>query len=216
MSRTKVVMLGLLAAFALSAVSSSAASAHEWLVNGKPIGTGEEVELNGSLIPNQPTQHSQATVAGLPIDIVCHRPHGFFGWLKAAVKFIFKGVLSVCQAPTIASGVISNQPKCKVSDINVEGKGELIEAGQVVLSGAPFATFKIEEVMGAGACALTGEYKIEGTQVCTLPHYSVTATTMVLECNGAGSKELKLGVESTKFYAQALFAGAKGQTLSSN
>jgi hypothetical protein len=220
MSRMKIVVLGLLAVFAVSAVASSSAFAHEWLVNQKAIAKGEKVEIQGNQIPG--INQLEDTIAKLSVHISCQ-----LVIVPAAGNILteggrlekFKTEYKACTVTTVSGGVVESQPKCKVKEFAVEGTGELSEAGIVSLKEKEkvgLATIHIEEVTGAGACTLAGEFKVEGSQICTLPHYAVDVDVAVLECNPAGSKELKLGSEPAKLYSSVGLSATKGQTLGSN
>jgi hypothetical protein len=216
MSRVKLVMLSLLATFALSAVASSTALAtHEFLVNGKAIAKGEKVEVQGNVI----AEGTETTIAKLPVHMACVEgavPPGTTNVLEEAGKFKTKVEYKTCGVVTVSGGIAEDQPKCKVPGFITEGSGELTEAGVVSIKGTPFATVRIEEVAGAGACALTGEYKVEGTQLCAIPDYSLTGYIGPIVCDPTGSKELKLGGEVLKVFSTTGIYATKGQTLSSN
>jgi hypothetical protein len=215
MSRMKLVVLSLLAAFALSAVASSTASAHEWLVNGKAIAAGEKVEINGNQIPGN--NQLEGVIAKLSIHITCQEvlapPAG--NTIEEKGKFKIKLEYKACTVYALESEAMGNEPKCKVAAFNAEGSGELTAAGIMTVSGAPFATIKIEN-SETETCLLDGEFKVETTQVCSLPHYAVAAWVAVIECNPAGSEKLKLGTEPAKLYSVVGVSGTKGQKLSSN
>jgi len=212
MSRMKLVMLSLLAAFSLSAVASSTASAHEWIVNGKAVAAAEKVEVNGNQL--QGNNQLEGVIAKSSVHITCQEvlapPAGNI--LEEKGKLKIKLEYKACTVYTIAAEAVENQPNCKVAGLTAEGAGELTEAGILTVKGAPFATIVIS---GTG-CLLNGEYKVETTEVCSLPHYAVAVYVATIECNPAGSKELKLGTESSKLYSVIGIAGTKGQKLSSN
>jgi hypothetical protein len=121
--------------------------------------------------------NSKGTVAKLSIHITCQEgllPAGAENVLEEAGKFKIKLEFKACTVTTVNAGVIENQPKCKVASFTAVGSGELTEAGIISVTNKPFATIEIAEVTGAGACTLTGKFEITGTQLCAIPHYSLT------------------------------------------
>jgi hypothetical protein len=218
MSRTKLVMVSLLVTFALSAVSSPTVSAHEFIVNGKGVAAGEKVEFGGNW-QQQQQQQIEIVVAKLSAHMHCQMviiPIGTTNVLEEKGKMKVKIEFKACTVYTLSGEIIENQPKCKIKEFTAEGSGELTEAGMITVKGAPFATIHIEEVTGAGACTLAGEFKIEGTQLCPISHYAVGVIVIIITCNPAGSKELKLGGEPAKLYLPLVASGSKGQRISSN
>jgi hypothetical protein len=222
MSRTKLFMVSLLAVAALSVVTSSTASAHEFLVNGKAIGA-EPVEYGGNIQQWQP--QFESVLAKLPVHIQCQWgqwPVGSKNVLESGGKYKIFIEFKGCTVTTInSSGEPELQPKCKVAKVTAEGAGELNEAGVLSTSGTKgaekgFAEIEISEVSGAGACTLTSKPEVKGTQLCSIYHYSFPYLVANVNCNGAGSKELKLGGEPAKLNLQAGIVGTKGQTISSN
>jgi hypothetical protein len=215
MQRMRFAMLSVLAALALSAVASSTAMAtHEFFVNEKTIGKGEKIEVDGNQMPGG--NLLEGTVAKLQINIACQAnqlPAGSADVLEEAGKFKIKSEYKGCTVSTVSGGTVENQPKCKLKEFAAEGSGELIESGTMRVKGSPLGTVHIEEVSGAGACALAGEFKMEGTQACTVPNSEVVVTVLTVACNPAGSKELKLGAEPTKLTSTVSIAGTKGQKI---
>lgn len=218
MSKMKVVMLSLLATFALGAVGSATASAnatHRWLVNGAEITGTETVALVGNQIPGN--NQLEGVVASTSVHITCQEVLTASGanYLEKEGKLKMKLEYKACTVYSVAGGVVENQPKCRVLNMTAEGSGELIEAGQFKLEGKPFVVVKIENAESV-TCLIKGEYKVEPSLTCTLPHYAVQLYVATIECNPEGSKELKLGTEIAKLYSVFGIAGTKGQLLSSN
>lgn len=212
----KVVLLSALAVFAFAAVGATTASAHEFFVNGKAIGAGEKIEVQGNQLPGN--NQLEGVIAGASVHISCQQV------LLPAAKNVLeeKGKLKTAQeykACTLTTvngeGIVENSPKCKVANFNAEGSGELTEAGVFSVKGSPFATIKIEN-SETETCTLKGEYKVETTQECSVPHYSVSVYILLILCTPLGSKSLKLGTEPAKLYASIGLAGVKGQLLSAN
>ncbi len=208
-------MLSALVVFAFAAVASSTASAHEWFVNGKAIAAAEKVEISGNQLPGE--NQLEGVILGASVHISCQQVvlPAASNLLEEKGKLKTKQEYKACTLSTVnGEGVVENSPKCKIANFNAEGAGELSEAGIIKVKGEPFAIIKIEE--NGGACTLKGEYKVETTQECSLPHFAVASLVAVILCNPTGSKLLKLGVEPAKLYADIGVAGTKGQTLSSN
>ncbi len=67
MSKVKFAMLSLTAAFAMSAVASATAAAHEWLVNGTPLASGATEGLQGEGALGR----FEAVVKGTSIYVSC-------------------------------------------------------------------------------------------------------------------------------------------------
>jgi hypothetical protein len=211
-------MLSLLATFALGAVVSATASAnasHEWFINGAKITGTETVSIAGNQIPGN--NQLEGVVASTSVHIVCQEVLTASGanYLEKEGKLKMKLEYKACTVYSIAGGVIENQPKCRVLNMTAEGSGELIEAGQFKLEGKPFVIVRIENAEGV-TCLIKGEYKVEPSLTCSLPHYAVQGYVAVIECNPEGSKELKLGTEIAKLFTSFGVAGTKGQLLSSN
>jgi hypothetical protein len=214
----RFAMLSVLTALALSTVASATASAYVFNINGKELAEGEKIEVIGNAIPGE--NQLEGTVAKSTIATTCQgdllpsagnviEERG-----KLKVKIEFKA----CTVVSINKGVVENLPKCRVKggEFAMTAEGELTGAGELTIkpkSGEPLVTLTIEEVSGGGACTLTGTYKVEGSQVCTLPHFEVQAAVVALACNPAGGK-VKLGGESARLYTTVAIAGAKGQKLS--
>lgn len=219
MSRIQFVMLSLLVVLALSAgESSTALAAHEFIVNGKAVGVKEKVEVEGS-----GGIFLEATVAKTATHLACGEgllPIGATNVLEELGKFKSKVEFKACTATAVSAGVEEDEPKCKVPSFNLEGTGELTEAGVASVTGSAaektFATVKIEEVTGAGACALAGTYELKGTSLCDVPDYLVTGPGIVMGCSPLGAKEVKFGTEPAKLDLSLGIGGTKGQTFSSN
>jgi hypothetical protein len=212
------VAFGILPTFGLALLTTAneVRPEHRFIVNGKTIGKGEKIEVQANLA--SAVNQLEGVVAKLSVHISCQLTlaPAAGNALEESGKLKLKVEYKACAATTVSGGVVENQPKCKVKEFAAEGTGELAEAGVIVVKGTPFATVHMEEVTGAGACTLAGEFKVEGSQKCSLAHYPVTVTVGVIECNPSGSKELKLGGEPAKLYSSIAVSGTKGQTLSSS
>ncbi len=208
----KIRLAALCLVTAALGAGAAGASAHEFLVNGTAIAPAEKIEVQGNVIAVQ----TEGILAGASIHTTCQE-----GVVPAASNLLEeKGKVKIkieykaCTISTVNAGVVENLPKCKLASFNIEGSGELTEAGVVSIKGSPFATLKIEE--NGGACTLKGEFKEEGTVLCSIPDYSVTGNLALLVCTPTGSTGLKEGTEPAKLYLTTGLYAAKGQTLSSN
>jgi hypothetical protein len=221
MSRVKFVMLGLLAALALSAFASAApASAHEFFVNTKAVAEKEKVEMVGNTIGHRQPQF-ELIQKGTILHIQCQRVTLSKFTLGFAGSIVLSLLLSGCTSTTVVNQLAVLHPTCKIGnggEIKVEAEGKITTAGEVALT--PKGSIVIEEAIEkAGACATAGTYTLAGESKCTLPHYSVEAAVAAIECNPAGSTlKTEIGAEKTsaKFYGSFAFAGAAGQKVASN
>jgi hypothetical protein len=218
MSRTRLVLLGLLAAFALSAVASSPAlAAHEFKVNGTTVATGEKVEMIG----NSPGHHQpqwEISIGNTILHIQCQRVTLSLFFLLAAGRISLSLLFSGCTSTIVVGQRAVIEPGCKIKngEIKVEGEGELTGAGEITMK-TTSGKVSIEKVE-KGECTTEGEYTVTGSQICTLPHYSVETAVALLECNPAGSSINleKTEKSATKIYGTFAIAGAKGQKISSS
>jgi hypothetical protein len=227
MSRMKLVVLSLVAAFALSAVASSTALAtHEYLVNGETIAKGSKVEVQGQIME---LGQFETEIAKLSIHITCNDAYGLKGEgnvLEAEGKSKLKAEFKACTLYQINGGIPEGEPKCKVAAITATAKGLLTETGIVKFTGLEselFTKFEISEVKGAGTCNFLGKFEVKGSQLCAIPSYGFEGDIGELVCDGVGSKELKLnqeggteGNKEAKIYARFAVTGTKGQKLSTN
>lgn len=222
MLKTKVAALTISTALACGAIAflwGGPAIAHEFLVNGSAIKAGEKVEVKGS-----GGVALEAEIAKIAAHIGCGEgllPTGASDLLEEAGKFKSKIELKACGIDMVSAGAEEDLPKCKVANFNVESTGELTEAGIATVSGTGteklLGQILVSEVAGAGACTLSGTYKLLGTTTCDIPDYPVTSPAIAVGCNPLGGKEVKLdGGESVKLDLALGIEGAKGQTFSSN
>jgi hypothetical protein len=218
MSRTKLVIALMSTALILGPGASTALAAHEFLVNGKGVAKEEKVEVDGT-----GAIFLEATVAKTATHLACGEgviPTGASNVLEELGKFKTKLELKACTSTSVAAGVEEDAPKCKVPNFNLEATGELTEAGIATVSGTGaekiLATVKIEEVAGAGACALAGTFKLKGSTGCDIPDYLVTHPGFGVGCTPPGGKEVKFGEEPAKLDLALGVVGTKGQSFSSN
>jgi hypothetical protein len=218
MSKVKIVMLSLLAVFALSAAASASASAagtHQWLINGTLLGTGGTEEIQGNGLPYVQEGQFESSISGLGLHIYCQTAilpsgasnileGGSTGKAKGKIEFSGCGVFDVS-----SKGVSETLSACKIAaePIVAEATGELGSAGALTLKGEPLARFSLEKVSAKeGTCAASGKYEIKGTQVCVLPHYGVALYVHVIECTPGGST-LMTNVESKGENLSFLYLG---------
>lgn len=222
MFRARAVTRIISAALVCSATAlacSGSAIAHEFLVNGAAIAKTEKVEVKGN-----GAVALEAEIAKTAAHIGCSEgllPSGVSDVLEEAGKFRSKIELKACGVDIVSGGGEEDLPKCKVANFNVENTGELTEAGIATVLGAGaerlFGQILISEVTGAGACTLTGTYKLTGTTACDIPDYQVTNPGITVACSPLGAKEVKLsGAESVKLDLALGIEGLKGQSFSSN
>jgi hypothetical protein len=216
MSRVKLIVLGLMAAFALSAVASSTALAtHEFKVEGKTIVSGEKVEVTGQAAQGQ----LESEVATTAVHLTCNQP-GFApvgatnvlqasGVAKAKIEF------SGCTLNIVSGGKPEDVPGCKVNEgkTTVEAEGELGSGvpGQITFT-VKAGELKIEKV-GSLSCSLEGELKYKGSQVCDIPSWGFESTMGLLVCTGTGSISLKLGEKPAKLYLVGGVTTTSGKKL---
>jgi hypothetical protein len=221
MSRMKLVVLSLVAAFALSAVASSTALAtHEFKVEGKTIASGSNVEVQGQII--ELGQLEGTLGKSVNIHITCNDALGpasaknvLESGGKAKLFAEFKG----CSVYEVNKGGPVNLEACKVKEITAEANGETTaEAGTIKFEGSgtgkSFGKVVIGKVAGSSeSCSVEGEVEVTGSQLCDIPSYAFEGDIGELICTGTGSKELQLNKASAKIYARLAVAPTNGQKL---
>jgi hypothetical protein len=232
MYRTKILMLSLLAALALTAVASSTASAgteHEFKVEGKTIAKGSKVELQGQIVE---LGQFESLIKGAGIHITCNNAFGNTeNVLEAEGKAKFEAEFEACTVYTITKGLPESVPGCKIKVTKATATGELTEAGVIMYKGSGtselFNEIEITESGGGGCHTGVGvgsPYLIKGTQVCAIPSFGFESDIGEVVCDAVGSSNLKMkpsqGSEKTeneaKLYARLAVTGTKGQTLGTN
>jgi hypothetical protein len=214
MSRMKFILLGLLAAFAVSAVASSSASAaHNFKVEGKTVGAGEKVEVQGI----SKSGEFESTLGGLKVIVTCQEDDAppatnaieGAGVSKFEVKF-----KNGCLLWEVNGGKKAVITSCKVTETTV-AKGEDKLVGnegnpEDEFKGEPFGNLELE----GGGCALAKKTEIKGSTKCALPEANVEAVEHEIICTGAGSS-LKLGSEPAYLYSVEWVDTAKLEKWSS-
>jgi hypothetical protein len=210
--RVRLMFLGLLAVFAVSAIASASASAHgfwrckevaagtgkyenhECIKEGgnknwerKALGVGETEGVSGT----SGVSKLESKILGKNITIECKKDT-FTGTLEEGGKSRGEVKFKECKVVGLAGCEVKEPIEFKFKDLLVgpepgvedEFKGE--EAEEV------FVTIEIK------ICAIKGKYKVKGTQICKLPEAETWKIIHKIECTPAGSK-LKLGENEAKF-----------------
>jgi hypothetical protein len=197
MSRTRLVLVSLLAVFALSAVTSTAASAatHQWIIGGTVLATGSKVEVAGGNIPTQQQQWQVREVGFFWQHYTCQReifpPKGesstLIGGTNGKAELIVE--MRGCAVFEVnEEGVPVPLANCKVKEpVTAEYKGELTGAGELTLTVKSFK-YTLENYAAGLTCATAAKYTVEGTTICPIPHYGVDFYAVVLACGPGGSK----------------------------
>lgn len=179
-STSRSALVALVAAFAMSAVATASASAHEFIVEGKAVAAGEQVAAEGTGgVVKVEKQESNKTVT---IECKSSRSKNHLekeGKSYGGVTFEKCAIvgLSGCQVPN----------------------WELKYSEQLVLFEALLADeFKSEagqEKLGdleIETCALKGTYAVTGVLTCSLPGIGVEGVEHEVACEPKGSS-LKIG-----------------------
>jgi len=225
-NRIRVLFVSLLAVFAVGAVASASASAHEFLTCQKvAAGTGkfaeseciktgapEEFEWKGIAAAVKVTgtdgvSKFESALAGVKVIIECEEST-FTGELEAAGKSKGKVEFEGCKIFENKNG-IKTLLTCKVAPITFEFVDEVITGSgfgpedEFRPTAANKTKFVIIKLTG---CALESETEVktatEGKgQVCQLPEAEVGKVGHVVDCSSSGSKELKFGTEKASFYS---------------
>jgi hypothetical protein len=217
MYRIRVVMPGLLAALALTAVASSTALAtHEFKVNGTTIAKGSKVEITGQMVE---LGQLEGTVGSVAVHVTCNQAKGAASAknvLEEGGKSLLKAEFSGCSVYEVNNGAPKTMP-CEIKEpFAIEGKGATVsENGVVEFKGNEEPTnlaFGKIEFKGA-SCPIAGTDEAKGSQFCDVPDYGFEGNVAEVTCTGTGSCELKLGANPMKIYARLAVAPTKGQKL---
>ncbi len=186
MSRVKIVLLSLLAAFAVSAAASATASAgttHIYKIEGTSLASSEGIEgdsLTGGL---------ETKVAKTPIILVCQEDV-FKGEIskegKSSVKIEFKNCYLVEKTKEGKKNFLT---ACTVHEaVIAEATDELTEHSIDLFKGIgekeKFSEIKLE----GESCAIKGSFEVKGSQACAIPESEFEKVVHVLICTPAGSK----------------------------
>lgn len=182
MARVKLVLLSLLAVFALGAVASASASAQEWLIEGKGLKAGESAPVSGSAAGSLTLL---LTLSNIHVVLLCD---------KASGTGTIVGPSSATANPISFSECKVVEPKCttsatlKTKEISISllvlGESRLISFIPKAGESTEFVTVEL------GGCAVEGEYKITGSVGCELLHPFESA--VLQDCSFELGKDQKL------------------------
>ncbi len=214
MSRVKIVLLSLLAVFAVSAAASATASAsatHVYKIEGTELASGSEAIEGDSL-----TGGLETKIAKLNTVLICQED-------------IVKGEIK----PKGESTAIVEFKNCYLVEKNKEGKktfltacsvkepveakanDELTEHSIDVFKGSgEKEKFAEVEIKGEG-CALNGKYEVLGSQTCAIPESEFEKAVHSLICTPAGSK-LTFGKEAAQLFGEEQVKLKSGKNFSGN
>jgi hypothetical protein len=199
MSKVRVVLLGVLAACALSATAmATQASAHEYLVEGKPVATGIHIKFHGEALSTSGWL-LLGTAFFIKIHIVCEHIV-FLGGILPEGKSLATITFSKCKVTEPAKGCIVKEP------ITAKTKGELVnepvENKFNPESGTVFTEITLEN-NGTETCSTKGTSKVEGSQRCKLPKAGEELLVHEILCEASGS-ELKFFGNAATFMGPAV------------
>jgi hypothetical protein len=191
MPKIRLMLLGLVAVFAISAVAVTSASAHNFkTASEKPITKTFSVEGKSG------ASQLDSSIALEKIIIQCEKDT-FTGSIETGGKN--KGTIKFKEC------VLENSKKvaiagCKVTEpIEAKVNSELTETPvQELFTPEAGGVFVTIEITGCEKTALNGKYEVKGFQLCKLPSAGVESVEHVIWCIKAGSS-LKLGNEKASF-----------------
>jgi hypothetical protein len=180
-NQLKLLLVSMLAVFAVGAVASSSASAHEFLIEGAPVAATTKVTDTSGV--------SKLEGVAL-VTIECNKDTSTGtiepeGDSTANVKF------TECKVVGAATCKVTEPVEFNVIDeltIFKQAAGELFE---------PASGFTFVEITVTG-CSLEGKYKAKGKQQCELPEGEVEKVEHNVVCKPEGS-ELKLNTAVANF-----------------
>jgi hypothetical protein len=216
MSRMKLIVLGLLAAFALSAIAASTASAvtHEWKVEGTTIAKGSKVEAAGQVTSGT----LEFEVGSTSIEIKCDYPGllsaGSTNYLEAEGKNHLKIESFGCTVRKIEKGKPVNLPECKVKEgkTAVEATGELEQARPGVNKFTSVSgSLAIEK--NTNACGVEGTVNYEGKLTCGLPWFGFEIFQWKFWCTPWGSHPFLIGGKPARIWWIIQLQLLKGQKI---
>lgn len=212
MTKVRLITLGMLAVFAVSAVVSGSASAHRFITNKCVPWTNatiawetlkkceEQNPAGGDATKNW--QHEEQTKAAVEGTSGVSKLEGEIAKTPVTIeckKDKFKGTLLTGGLSegevTFEECSIPGQGTCVVPNIKFKFKDKLIAGPEDEFepeTGTLFVEIKVE------VCALKGSYEVKGTQKCKLPEGEVFKIEHQIECTPAGSS-LTLGGKAAKF-----------------
>jgi hypothetical protein len=226
MTKVKLVLLGMLAVFAVSAVASASASAALETRGAyvcANVGSGgqwknaecSEKESNGKFSTKElgteavegtsETSELAGKIGSVRTIIICKKDE-FSGSLLSTGASSGEVKFRECVAEKENEGKRGILVNCKVK-VPIEFKftdqlllntttGIFEDEFKATKSEETFVEITIEET--GGTCTIKGEYKAKGTQNCELPKATLALVTHEIVCKPEGSN-LKLGAEPAKF-----------------
>jgi hypothetical protein len=205
MSRTRTITLGLLAAFALSAVTASAASAvtPKWWLAGNL--------LTGSAALAEETNVTSALkIKTTTFTFECKKVKIKKGFIESPSSRSEEAEIfeecSVVSRPECSIGATSTKPLKAV----LERVGEAIKLKFEPQTGTEVATIK---VTGA-TCALAGSYTLTGTMVCEYPGVESETIEHPLEFTPTSGSSVKVGALAAEFTGTDKVSLVSGKTWS--
>jgi hypothetical protein len=199
MSKTRIIMLSLLAALAASVFASASvlpvpASAHEFLTEGK------KVEKGGRQRGRSPRKLDlPVTIDNKMWQYSCGYDTVRRIWINA---FSYEDVRTYfeCEWYDFSNGRRIRQPNCVVrggGKGTFEAEGELVGRGEVKEKGLK-SEETLEEITVEGeSCEIAGTYKVKGTETCEIPEPELEKVIHEFICTPAGSK-IKIKGETNK------------------
>lgn len=195
MAKIKLILLSLLLATALGTITSASASAHEYLVEGTPVGAGVKLEVEGttSLV------WIETSILKAPIVQECDEGTGT-GFIEEKGKSTGKGEAKNCRIFQIVKGKRENLTACAMREpVVIETTGELTGIGENTAVGSKAEEGFTEFEIKGESCVLAGKYTIKGQELCLSPLAEMEKVLHEVICTAAGSK-LKLGKEPVRLY----------------
>jgi hypothetical protein len=198
MSRFKVLVVSLLAVFAVSAAASATASAaHVYLIEQTELLSSEAVEDQGQ------NSKLEIKLLGVPLFLQCQEELST-GVFKPKGESTFRIEFKNCYVVENSNGKKIFLVNCAVVEpIIAEGTDQLIEHSVDEFKGKE-GVFATLELTGE-KCVPKGKYKVTGSQVCATPEAEFEKVLHHLICTPAGSK-LVFGTgektEPAQFFAE--------------
>jgi hypothetical protein len=180
MSRTKSIMLALLATLALSAAISTSASAYEYFVEGTEIGASEKVEIKG--VSNKFSL--ETTIGKLPVLLICN-DGTMKGDLEAGGDSTREYNLRSCYISENNKGKNEFLSACMVAEpITIKDRGEILvnHVENLFPEGLPNI-----ELVGE-KCVFKGKYAFWDWQVCAAPESEFNKVLHKDICSPVGAK----------------------------
>jgi hypothetical protein len=200
MLKPRIILLGVLAAFALSAVAAATASAHEYIAEGKAI---TEL-LDGTSTSGKSILAGE--ILGTKVEIISTLSSGTFSIGPNGTSTFITNFTGLSVEEINSKGELIALPKCTVASAQAKGLDQLLEtSGKWLDSFTPPAGSKIfsEFKITGSECALAkaAAYKVEGTANGILINPTVENLLGMIEFNPkeAGSQSLTFGGNPATF-----------------